>query len=150
METWLICASVSAAGAAAVFTVGVCLTVCCVETVQCFSLSLCFQLIESVFSAADLPWRLVLAQTHCSRTNENTPRHLPSRDIPSPSPCSLTLVFSFLFLLALKKTFFLFFYVFSFITQHCFFRNFFFLVFPHLLCISSTHYFLPPASPHPK
>lgn len=48
---------------------------------------LCYWLIESVFCAAALPWRLVLAHTHCSRTNENTPRHLPKRDTPSPSPC---------------------------------------------------------------
>lgn len=59
---------------------------------------LCYWLIESVFCAAALPWRLVLAHTHCSRTNENTPRHLPKRDTPSPSPCPSTLVPS-LFLL---------------------------------------------------
>lgn len=53
---------------------------------------LCYWLIESVFCAAALPWRLVLAHTHCSRTNENTPRHLPKRDTPSPSPCPSTLV----------------------------------------------------------
>lgn len=59
---------------------------------------LCYWLIESVFCAAALPWRLVLAHTHCSRTNENTPRHLPKRDTPLPSPCPPTFVPS-LFLL---------------------------------------------------
>lgn len=34
----------------------------------------------------------VSTHTHCSRTNENTPRHLPKRDTPSPSPCPSTLV----------------------------------------------------------
>ncbi len=60
---------------------------------------LCYWLIESVFCAAALPWRLVLAHTHCSRTNENTPRHLPKRDTPSPSPCPSTLVALSLFTL---------------------------------------------------
>lgn len=86
------------AGGVAASTVPVCLTICCAETEQClFPLpavcaGLCYWLIESVFCAAALPWRLVLAHTHCSRTNENTPRHLPKRDTPSPSPCPSTLV----------------------------------------------------------
>lgn len=61
---------------------------------------LCYWLIESVFGAAALPRRLVLARAHCNRTNENTPHHLPSRDTPSPSPCPSTLLspdFLFLF-----------------------------------------------------
>lgn len=86
------------ADSVAASTVPVWLTICCVETEQClFPLpavcaGLCYWLIESVFCAAALPWRLVLAHTHCSRTNENTPRHLPKRDTPSPSPCPSTLV----------------------------------------------------------
>lgn len=53
---------------------------------------LCYWLIESVFCSAALPWRLALAHTHCKRTNENTPHHLPRRDTPSLSPCPSTLV----------------------------------------------------------
>lgn len=70
----------------------------CVFVVErSFSLSrlcagLCYWLIESVFGAAALPWRLVLARAHCNRTNENTPHHLPSKDTPSPSPCPSTLL----------------------------------------------------------
>lgn len=66
---------------------------------------LCYWLIESVFCAAALPWRLVLAHTHCSRTNENTPRHLPKRDTLSPSPCPSTLVPLSLFTLFLSFLF---------------------------------------------
>lgn len=59
----------------------------------------CYWLIESVFRAAALPRRLVLARAHCNRTNENTPHHLPRRDTPSPSPCPSTLASpAFLFL----------------------------------------------------
>lgn len=88
----------NSADSVAMSTVPVWLTICCVETEQClFPLpavcaGLCYWLIESVFCAGALPWRLVLAHTHCSRTNENTPRHLPKRDTPSPSPCPSTLV----------------------------------------------------------
>lgn len=65
--------------------------------------ALCYWLIESVFRAAALPRRLVLARAHCNRTNENTPHHLPRRDTPSPSPCPSTLVSpAFLFLFPLQ------------------------------------------------
>lgn len=47
---------------------------------------------ERVLCCGSAPEVSVSTHTHCSRTNENTPHHLPKRDTPSPSPCPSTLV----------------------------------------------------------
>lgn len=47
---------------------------------------------ERVLCYSSAPEVSVSTHTHCSRTNENTLRHLPRRDTPSPSPCPSTLL----------------------------------------------------------